>query len=423
MKILSVENNSIAREIGLKAGDELISVNGTKCIDVLDYEACLASSVVLLEVKQGDEYIEYEIEKEEYEDIGLAFEDFTIRQCRNKCIFCFVDQLPSGKDIRKTLRIKDDDYRMSFISGTYITLTNLSEKDSERILRLHLSPLYVSVHSVNEDIRKYMLGLEKAPPVLPLLQKLHEGGIKLHAQIVYCPTVNEDYADTFEALSPLTETLAIVPVGLTKHCNPILKQVDRESARKVISAVEKYQKRNLEIYGTRKIYASDEFYIKAEMPEPDYETYEDFAQIENGVGLIALFKHDFKEAFDTAVGKAGNVSIATGVSAYNLIKSSADKINKKFGGNIKVYKIENDFFGSTVTVAGLTVGGDILKELEGKDLGEELIITRTMLKEFGNCFLDNMTLEALEQKLKVKVEAIAPTGDAFVRALVKEENI
>lgn len=421
MKISAVEKKSIAEEVGLKAGDDIISICGKKCVDVLDYENCLALSCVTLEAERQGTITEYEIEKEEYEDLGLSFEEFTIRQCRNKCIFCFVDQLPSNENIRPSLRIKDDDYRMSFISGTYITLTNLSDKDIDRILSLHLSPLYISVHSTDDVIRKYMLGVKDTPPIMPILQKLFDGGIKIHAQIVYCPEINEDYENSFKDLSPLVSTLAVVPVGLTKNCNPVLKEVDEFSATKVIKAVERFQKLNLEKYGNRKIYASDEFYIKANYPIPDYETYEEFEQIENGVGLIAQFNHDFEEAFTTAEGKALNVSIATGVSAYDFIKAAADKINEKFDGKIKVYKIINEFFGATVTVAGLTVGSDIARELQGKYLGDELIITRTMLKEFGDCFLDNMTIEELQEKLRVKVRAISPTGDAFVHALVKEK--
>lgn len=420
MKILSVEKDSIADELGLKAGDNLISIDGRRCVDVLDYEAALASTRLVIEVSAEEEITKYEIEKEEYEDLGLSFSDFTIRQCRNKCIFCFVDQLPRKDSVRKTLKIKDDDYRMSFISGTYITLTNLNESDIERILRLRLSPLYISVHSVDEKLRKYMLGIEKSRPILPLLKRFKEGGIKLHTQIVYCPEVNEDYAATIEALSPLVETLAIVPVGLTKDCNPTLIPVNKTYAERVIDTVEKFQKLNLKRYGERKIYASDEFYIKAERETPDYEAYENFDQIENGIGMIARFKYEFEEALSEAVGKGRDVSIATGVSAYELIKDSAEIINRKFDGKIKVYKIVNKFFGPTVTVTGLTVGGDIAEQLKGKDLGSELVIVRTMLKEFGDCFLDNMTLRQLEERLGVKVNAIAPSGDAFVNALIKE---
>ncbi len=418
MRISGVDKNSIGEELGLKAGDEVVSFDGYKAVDILDYEFYDSSENFTLGVKRGEEETLFDIEKDPDESLGLEFDrEIPIRECKNNCIFCFVHQLPENEPLRDTLRVRDDDYRHSFISGNYVTLTNLSDFDVERIIRLKLSPLYVSVHTVDDDLRNVMLGIKRSRPILPLLKKFYDAGIVLHTQIVYCPGINEDLERSITELSEICATLAIVPVGLTKNANPRLRPVNRSEAERVIALTEKYQDKLLKEKGTRFVWASDEFYIKAERPVPGGETYEDYPQIENGVGLLAKFEEDFAFALKTAKKCKNKVSVATGVSAYGFIKSHAEILNEKLGCDIRVYKIENSFFGSTVTVAGLVVGRDIYGTLKGKDLGERLIIPSVMLREFRDVFLDNMTVKELGEKLNVKITVADSTGDGFVYAV------
>ena len=422
MHITDVEKGSIGEELGIAANDELIGFNGNKAEDILDYDFYNESESFVMSVLHNGEVIDYEIEKDVDEDMGLVFdEEIKTRVCRNKCIFCFVDQLPK-KELRTTLRVKDDDYRFSFISGSYVTLTNLSESDLQRIIRLKLSPLYVSVHTSDNKLRRYMLGNSAAPDICEQLRLLHDGGIKLHAQIVYCPCVNEDVAKTAKDIAPFCETLAVVPVGLTKDCNTALKPVSKADAERIIDVVEPLQEEFLKQKHTRFIFIADEFYIRAGRDVPDFCNYEDFSQLENGIGLIALFRHDFEEALAiTDDMQVGECSIATGVDAYPTIREAAKKLTDKFGGEIKVHKIHNEFFGDSVTVAGLVTGGDILKQLAGKSLGERLIIPRCMLKEFKDVFLDNMSVKELSSKLGVKIKIIDADGFSFVKGCSKNE--
>ena len=423
MRILGVDKNSIGEELGLKEGDEIVSFDGYKAVDILDYEFYDSSESFTLGVKRGEEETVYEIEKEPFETLGLEFDrEIKIRSCRNNCIFCFVGQLPKDENLRDTLRVKDDDYRHSFISGNYVTLTNLSDFDVERIIRLKLSPLYVSVHTVDDCLRNRMLGIRESRPLLPLLKRFYDAGIVLHTQIVYCPGINEDLEQSVIKLSEICSTLAIVPVGLTKDANPMLRPVSKSEAEKVIALTEKYQAKLIETKGTRFVWASDEFYVKADKPVPSGEIYEDYPQIENGVGLLAKFEEDFAYALKTAEKHKCRVSMATGESAYEFIKAHADILNEKLGCEITVYKVENEFFGKTVTVAGLVVGRDIYKTLQGKDLGQRLIIPSTMLREFHDVFLDNMTVNELSRKLGVKITVADATGDGFVAAITEYKD-
>lgn len=422
MKILSVAKGSIAEEMGISEGDELISFDGYPVIDVLDYDYYNSRENFVMRVKSARETVDYEIEKYDDEDLGLELDrEIPIRSCRNNCVFCFVDQLPK-EELRNTLRVKDDDYRHSFIFGNYVTLTNVSDKEIDRIVRLGLSPIYVSVHSSDRELRNKILGLEgkrNVPDIMEQLKRLHNGGIKIHAQIVYCPGINDDVDKTVADISLYTQSLAIVPVGLTKDCNPVLKRVDKESADKIIDIVEFWQNKMLAARETRYVFAADEFYIKAEREIPDYECYEDFCQIENGIGLVAAFKHDFETALkDYPQGKIGTVSMATGESAYPLISKCAAIAAEKYGGKINVYKIKNEFFGDSVTVAGLIVGRDLRSQLEGKELGERLILPRVMLREFGDVFLDGYTVSQLEKELNIKIQTIQPDGENFVKGLI-----
>lgn len=425
MKILKVDKNSIADELSIKAGDELIGFDGHIAEDILDYEYYCSKENFIMTVNCGGEEIDFEIEKYTDEEIGLDFSrEIPVKSCKNNCIFCFVAQLPKSETLRKTLKVRDDDYRHSFISGNYVTLTNVSDDEIERIIRLKLSPLYVSVHSTNASMRNKLLGVKSSPNIMVQLNKLKSAGIDVHTQIVYCPGFNDDVEDSVKDLCVVAKSLAIVPVGLTRGHNPVLRAVSKSDAEKIVDIVEKFQPLMLSKTGTRFVFAADEFYIKADRPVPPAENYEDFSQIENGIGLIAAFKSDFdyaisqidfKNAKDIVIGE---VSIATGKSAFKLIKEHADKLTSLFGGKIRVYQVENDFFGETVTVAGLIVGRDILNRLKGEPLGEKLVLPRTMLREFGDVFLDNMTVSELSGKLGVPVQISAADGEGFVKALL-----
>lgn len=421
MKILAVQQGSVCAELGIRPGDELLALDGHKVVDILDYEFYLSAEHFTMTVARSREITEYEVEKYEDEDLGLEFDrEIEPRTCKNHCLFCFVDQLPK-QDLRATLRIKDDDYRHSFISGNYITMTNMSDADIERVIRLRLSPLYVSIHSTDETVRRKLLGVKRSPVLLEQVKRLHAGGIRLHGQIVYCPGINDDYERTALDAAPYFDSLAIVPVGLTRDRNPQLVPVTADCARQVVARVTDLQARFLREKGTRFVFAADEFYTKADLDVPPYESYEDFPQIENGVGLIAQFIRDFEDGMADFTGTPGRCSIATGESAARLIRRCADRLTAKFGGEIRVFAIRNDFFGDTVTVAGLVTGGDIYKQLKGKDLGERLIVPSVMLREFKDVFLDDMRVSELADKLGVPVQPIPAGGYDFVRYLLQGE--
>lgn len=422
MRIIDVDKGSVGEELGIKQGDELIAFDGHKVVDILDYDFYNESECFVMTIARGSEETEFDIEKDSDEDLGLNFDaELSVRVCRNKCIFCFVDQLPK-RELRKSLHVKDDDYRYSFISGSYVTLTNVSDEDLERIVRLKLSPLYISIHTSDNELRRKMLGNPKAPDIMKQLGFLHDGGIKIHAQIVYCPGINEDVAQTAIDTAPYCESLAVVPVGLTKDCNTALRCANEADARRVVSCITPLQKEFLEEKGTRYVFLADEFYVIGKLPVPDYEHYEDFVQIENGVGMIALFKHEIDFAIgEMSDGEVGAFSVATGVAAYETIKEAAEKVVNKFGGSIKVFSVVNSFFGESVTVAGLVTGGDIYNRLKGESLGDYLMLPRCMLKEFGDVFLDNMSVNELEHKLGTKIKIVGTDGVSFVKGCVHNE--
>lgn len=424
MKIVGVEKGSVGESLGLKPGDEIFAMGGYPLEDILDYEFYDASENFSIDLGFGDEKPRViPVKKKSSRSLGLTFSDdgLKLKTCRNRCMFCFVDQLPKNPDLRKTLRVKDDDYRYSFLYGAYVTLTNLTEADLARIKRIRLSPLYISVHTTNEDLRQKMLGVCGAPPVLPLIRELSEAKIKIHAQIVYCPGLNEDLEKTANDLAPYVQSLAVVPVGLTKFQNPDLRAVSKTEASDIISLTKTLQEGFLKTKGTRFVWASDEFFIKAGAGFPEPETYEYYPQIENGVGLFAQFNQDFAYALDgiKRSKKKKTVSVATGESAYAFICEKAKILAEKSGVQIDVYKVENHFFGPSVTVAGLLSGGDILRELTKKPLGEKLLLPDVMFREGGEEFLDGMTLLELSGQLGVPVEKIPSDGGSFAERIIK----
>jgi putative radical SAM enzyme (TIGR03279 family) len=428
-----VQPDSIAMEAGIGQGDILVSVCGQCIQDVFDYRYLITEENLSIEVKKKDgEIWDIEIEKDEYEDIGLDFEDSLMdeaKSCTNKCIFCFIDQLPP--DMRSSMYFKDDDSRLSFLSGNYVTLTNMKSEDIDRIIKYKMSPINISVHTTNPELRKFMLGSRFAADVLQKIKRLVGGGISVNSQIVLCRGINdrEELDRTLTdliALYPGVASISIVPVGITKWREGLfeLKPYDRESSEKVVEHVEKWQANMMKRYGSRLVYLADEFYIMSGRELPGYDEYEDFPQIENGVGLVALLKNEFLEYLNGCilaeeVLKSGpevrHVSIATGVSVFKFIKEMVQELEKRYNNlEITVYPIKNNFFGENVTVTGLLTGGDIERQLQYKTLGSELFISRSMLKAGEEVFLDDYSVSMLEKNLKVKITIVENNGEDFI---------
>lgn len=443
--IKGIVKGSIAEELKIEPGDYLISINNEYIKDILDYKFQIFDEniIILIEKSNGAEW-ELDIEKDENEDIGLIFEEQLIdkpRNCYNKCIFCFMDQLP--KQVRDTLLFKDDDYRLSFITGNYVTLTNCNYDDLDRIVKYHLSPINISVHATDVEVRKMMLNNKNAGMILKYIEYLIEHNIKINAQIVLCKGINDDKIldKTIEDLSkyyPKLLCIAIVPVGLTKYREGLyaLEPFDKESSLKVINQIELWQNKLKKETGSNIVYLADEFYVQAEKEIPLYEEYEDFPQLEDGIGMMAYFNKEFNNCFDNILNldnisniknqnKGKTISIATGRSAYKFIKEKTDLIENKFEGlKINVYQIENNYFGPLITVSGLITGIDIFNQLKHKELGSYLILVSSMLKYDEDVFLDNMKLKDLENKLGTKIVIANNNGKDFIDSILLEgENI
>ncbi len=435
--IKSVEPDSAAMEAGIEPGDFLLSVNGQAIGDIFDYRFLTTDSRLLVVVeKKNGECWEIDIEKDEYEDLGLDFEDPLIseaKSCTNKCVFCFIDQLPKG--MRQTVYFKDDDSRLSFLSGNYITLTNMKKQDIERIIRYRMTPVNVSVHATNPGLRRMMLGNRFAGDVLDKLKLLTEGGIEVNAQIVLCKGLNdgEELDRTINELSELypgVASISVVPVGLTDFREGLyqLEPFTAEASAAVLEQVGGWQQKLLDKCGTRLVYLADEFYIKAGVELPPYEAYEDFPQIENGVGLMTLLNYEFDEylrrharKLDNSWAKTGGrtVSIATGKCASMHIKQLAQKLEKRYNGlKIQVYTIDNVFFGENVTVTGLLTGGDIASQLAGKELGSELLLSRSMFKAGEELFLDDVTLNELRGRLGTEITITENEGGDLIEKIL-----
>ncbi len=414
LEIITVEPATIAEELGIQPGDQLLAVNGEPVNDLLDYLLEEPAESLHLAIKRADgDLWELDIEHDSDEPLGLGLPHPEPKQCGNNCIFCFVHQLPRG--MRRTLYVKDEDYRFSFLYGAYVTLTNLTDADLQRILRKQLSPLYVSVHAADPELRQKLLG-KAVEDVMPLLQTLVDGGIEIHTQVVVCPELNDgaQLARTcyeLAALAPGVKSLAIVPVGLTGHRQrlPALRTQTRQEAIELVDWVEARQAEFLPQLGTRFIFAADELYLKAGRPFPELATYEELAQIENGIGLIPQFRVQAAEVIADAVPLAlPPVSLVTGVSAAAEIRDFAARLAAKSGLDLRVHVVENRFFGGFVTVAGLLTGQDLAEQLAAQELGEILLVPDVMLREGEELFLDNLSISELEDRLGVQVEVVAP---------------
>lgn len=430
-EICRVLPGSIAEESDIKPGDILLSINGEQIRDIFDYRFLITNEEIVLEIQKPDgEIWEIEVEKDEYEDPGMEFEIPMMddaKSCSNKCIFCFIDQLPKG--MRETVYFKDDDSRLSFLMGNYVTLTNMKYEDLDRIIKYRMSPINISVHTTNPELRIQMLRNRFAGDIMDKMRKLTDSGITVNCQIVLCRGINDgsELDRTIKDLTvlyPVMSSISVVPVGITRYRDGLaeLKPFDTDSSAAVIDQVENWQHCLMEKSGSRVVYIADEFYIMAGRPIPPYSAYEDFPQIENGVGMTAMFREEFNEYLGEmkTARKYNNryVSIATGASAYPFIRELSEILQDKFDVRIDVYEIKNCFFGENVTVSGLLTGGDIAAQLKGKPLGQELLICRSMLKADEAIFLDDITLEELSLKLGTKITPVENNGCDFIQKIL-----
>ncbi len=431
--ISKVYKNSIADELGIEVGDLLISINGEPIHDIIEYRFLLSDEYLEVEIqKQNREVYIYEIEKDYDDDLGIEFTNPIIdkaKSCRNKCVFCFIDQLPKG--MRETLYFKDDDSRLSFLQGNFVTLTNMSEEDINNIIKYRISPINISVHTTNPELRKTMIKNKFAGNLYSIMERLAEAQIKMNCQIVLCPGYNdkeelEKTVSDLTKLYPYVNSAAAVPVGITKHREhlPNLEIFNEKTAGETIDQVHKLQKKYLKELGTRFIFLSDEFYIMANRKLLDYDEYEGFIQFENGVGMISKFEREIKDYLENLsedqTSKIKKVSIATGHSAYEFMCEMANCVMEKCPNvHIDVYKIINNFFGDTITVSGLVTATDIIDQLKGKDLGETLYIPRSMLKADEEIFLDNITLENLINIMGIEVVPCLNKGKDFIDKILK----
>jgi len=437
VKIEGITAGSRAESLGILPGDTLLSINGRQVVDVLDYRFLETERELRLKLSRDGEEYTVDMVKPQYAEIGLEFETYLMdqqRSCRNKCIFCFIDQLPKG--MRETLYFKDDDDRLSFLFGNYITLTNIDDREIDRILKMHISPINVSVHTMDTELRCKMMNNRFAGEALRHLYRLAEGGVKLNCQIVLCPGVNDGPALEFslEKLYGLGESLlsvACVPVGLTRYREGLypLEPYTEKTAGETLDILERYGEKFLRERGSRTVYASDEFYLLAKRPIPPLEFYEDFPQIENGVGMLRNLQDEFDWAMEEQEEKDGlrlavprKVTVPTGECGFGFIQNLLDGLRRKCHNlTVDLIPVHNDFFGGTVNVTGLLTGRDILKNLRGRDLGDEVLVVSNMLRADEDIFLDDMTLDELGQKLGVPVRKFGGTGEAMLAALLGRE--
>lgn len=430
--VSAVTPGSIAEEMDIEPGDVLVSVNGQEPEDVFDYRYLMNEEEVLVVIRKPDgEEWELEIEKEYEDDLGMEFENGLMddyRSCRNKCMFCFIDQLPKG--MRDTLYFKDDDSRLSFLQGNYLTLTNMSEHDLEKIIYYKLSPINISFQATNPELRCKMLHNRFAGDVMDKVRRLKEAGIMMNGQIVLCRGVNDgEELDRsirdLVTLMPELQSVSVVPVGLTRYRDGLfpLEPFTKEDACKVLDLIHSWQEKLLKEYGTHFIHAGDEWYILAERPMPEETTYDGYLQLENGVGMVRLLKEEVDAYLKKLPGddRKRRVTIATGELAAPYLREHAASIQKKYPGvEVQVITVKNEFFGGKITVAGLITGQDLVNQLRGKDLGEELLLTTNMLKSDEPVFLDDMTVEQLQTALQIKVSIVESSGNDFVNCILNE---
>lgn len=428
--VKSVELGSIADELGIEPGDKLLSINDNIIEDVFDYHYLVNDEelVILIEKPDGEEW-EMEIEKDYEEDLGIEFEQGLMdeyRSCRNKCMFCFIDQMPKG--MRETLYFKDDDSRLSFLQGNYITLTNMSDHDIDRIIKYHLEPINISFHTTNPELRCRMLHNRFAGEALKKVQKLYEAGITMNGQIVLCKGINDgqelerSIRDMSEYL-PCLQSVSVVPVGLTKFREGLypLEPFEKEDAKKVLATIHHWQDKLYEKWGLHFIHAGDEWYALAGEELPEEERYDGYLQLENGVGMLRLLENEFNDIYGELKGdhKVRRVSIATGYLAWPYLQKLADKLEQKFPEtSIYLYPIRNDFFGEMITVSGLITGQDLIHQLQDKPLGDRLLLPCNMFRSGEEVFLDDVTLSQVKDALQVDVDIVKSSGQDFIEGVL-----
>lgn len=426
--IQSVQPGSPAARKKLQGGMVLHRINGQDIMDVLDYRFYMMDSRLVLEIEDKGKCRTVKIRKKEEEDLGLEFATYLMdkqHSCRNKCIFCFIDQMPKG--LRETLYFKDDDSRLSFLFGNYITLTNLSEHEIQRIMDMHISPVHISVHTTNPELRCKMMNNRFAGDSLSALYRFAEAGIQIECQLVLCPGYNdgEELQRSMEDLAklvPAVDSVAAVPVGLTKFRDGLtpLRPFTPEECGKVIDAIEAMGDRMEKEHGNRVFYPADEFYVKAGRPVPDADFYGEMSQLENGVGMMALLKEEFMDALsdEDRQPTGSRLTLVTGVAAAPFMQSLIDEAAKKWHNlDVTVIAVRNEFFGETIDVAGLLTGGDIGKQVKGR-AGDRVLIPDVMLRHDGACFLDDVTPDELSAELGVPLTVVGSDGQALVDALL-----
>ncbi len=434
--IKEVLSGSIAEELGIEAGDKLLAINGEEVEDIFDYQFMVQDEYieVLIQKQDGEEWL-LEIDKDYEEDLGVEFENGLMdeyRSCHNKCIFCFIDQMPKG--MRETLYFKDDDSRLSFLQGNYVTLTNMSEKDIARIIKYHLSPINISFQTTNPELRCKMLNNRFAGDALKKVDTLYEAGIEMNGQIVLCKGVN-DGAELERSISDLTkylpnlQSVSVVPVGLSKYRDGLypLEPFTKEDAKQVLATIHKWQQKVYAEHEMHFIHASDEWYILAEEELPEEERYDGYLQLENGVGMLRLLQEEFADAIADLKEKKAlpdntkkeTISLATGKLAYPYMKKLSEELMALVPGlNVHVYEIKNEFFGEMITVSGLLTGQDICNQLQGKELGNRLLLPQNVLRSGETVFLDDVTLADVEKALQVKVDIVKSSGYDFVECVL-----
>lgn len=428
--VSSIQSKSLAEKNGIVPGDKILTINGSEINDILDYRFYEANRrlEICVEKSDGTKKI-LVIHKGEYDSLGVECGTYLMdsqRSCRNKCVFCFIDQLPKG--MRKSLYFKDDDSRLSFLFGNYITLTNINDREIDRIIKMKITPVNISVHTTNPELRVKMMKNPHAGESLRFIKRLADGGIQLNCQIVLCPDWNDGAEldrtlSDLTALCPAVQSIAVVPVGLTKHREglPELRMFTAEESGQVIDQIETFGEKCLERFGSRIVYPSDEFYLNAGREIQSDEYYEDYAQLENGVGMVALLRGEFADAVDSEDGddEIYSASIACGVSIAPVIKELLDLAGKKWhNAKWKVFPITNNFFGERITVSGLITGHDLTEQLKDKDLGDMLIIPSNMLDSEGRVFLDDMTVDDVQKTLNIPVAVVNSDGYEMLDALL-----
>ena len=428
--VKSLMPGGIGEELGIEPGDKLLAINGNEIQDVFDYYYYEESEQLLLLIEKPDgEKWELEIEKDEDESLGIEFDQSLMdeyRSCRNKCMFCFIDQMPKG--MRETLYFKDDDSRLSFLQGNYITLTNMSDHDVERIVKYRLEPINISFQTTNPQLRCKMLHNRFAGEALKKVDILYRGQIEMNGQIVLCKGVNdgEELERTIRDLTgylPYLKSVSIVPVGLTKYRDGLypLEPFTKEDAREVLSVIHRWQEKIYQEHGIHMIHAGDEWYVLAEEEVPEEERYDGYLQLENGVGMMRLLFNEVQEALSavTGDGRQREISLATGRLMYPYIGKILEEIRKKFPNiTTHLYAIRNDFFGERITVSGLITGQDLTGQLKGQPLGERLLLPCNMLKIGEPVFLDDFTLEEVENSLQVKTDIVKSSGQDLLDAVI-----